>query len=506
MDPTVALWISNTLPSALYTAEQVRYLDRLAMQHIGITGYELMQRAGCAALAVLQERWPKARRIAVVAGPGNNGGDGYVLARYARDAGMAVDLYALVPVERLAGDAARAAHDFIAAGGIPLEGAGLDLQRYEVLVDGVFGTGLTRPPEGAGLEAVRALNAAGKPVLALDLPSGLAADTGAVPGEAVRAAVTVSFIGLKRGLYTGNGPDHCGEIRHAGLGTPELVYRHVQASALLVREFRGCLPPRPRSAHKGSHGHVLVVGGNAGYSGAARLAGEAALRVGAGLVSIATHPGHAAFLNLARPELMVRAAHGPADLQPLLERASVIALGPGLGQDDWACRLWECALASGLPLVLDADGLNLLGRLPRQRGDWVLTPHPGEAGRLLGRSTAEVQADRFAAVAALRDRYGGVVVLKGAGTLILGADGPPALCALGNPGLASGGTGDVLTGVIAGLLAQGLQAAAAARYGVALHAAAADRAAAAGERGLLAGDLMDYLRLLVNLDAHPAAR
>jgi NAD(P)H-hydrate epimerase len=231
------------------------------------------------------------------------------------------------------------------------------------------------------------------------------------------------------------------------------------------------------------------------------MAGEAAARVGAGLVSIATHPDHAALLNAGRPELMCHGVATAEALRPLLERASVVAVGPGLGlgQAGWGRVLFEAVLDSGRPLVVDADALNLLALARQQRDDWVLTPHPGEAARLLKTTSAAIQADRFAAVAALQAHYGGTVLLKGAGTLVLGPVEVPAVCVQGNPGMASGGMGDVLTGVIAGLLAQGLDFTEAAETGARLHSTAGDKAAEGGERGLLAGDLLPWLRQLVNL-------
>jgi NAD(P)H-hydrate epimerase len=257
-------------------------------------------------------------------------------------------------------------------------------------------------------------------------------------------------------------------------------------------------PPRPKNAHKGLFGHVLVVGGDYGFAGAARMAAEAAARVGAGLVSVATRPEHALLIPVARPELMARGIESPEALGPLLERAGVIAVGPGLGNSDWSAALFSRILETGAQLVVDADALNLLARDPLKRSDWILTPHPGEAARLLGCTSAEVQNDRFAAAAQLQQRYGGVCVLKGCGTVIATETQAPAVCSDGNPGMASGGLGDVLTGTIAGLLAQGLDLHAAALLGVCLHAAAGDRAARDGQRGLLAMDLMSWLRRLMN--------
>lgn len=489
--------MNRTLPAALYTATQVRELDRRAIEDHGVPGYSLMTRAGQAAFDRLRERWPDARRIGVLCGPGNNGGDGYVIARLARAAGLGCWVLEAGDPARLKGDAARARADWVQAGGTPFSGAA-PWPEADVLVDALLGTGLDRAVEGALGGLIDAINASGLPVLAVDIPSGLHADTGAVLGRAVRAAVTVSFIGLKTGLFTGEGPACCGEVVFDPLDVPEAVYRDLPPAA--TRLDAACiqrLGRRPRSAHKGHFGHVLVVGGDRGMPGAVRLAGEAAARTGAGLVSVATHPDHAPLLPLARPELMVHGVAAPADLSPLLARATVLAVGPGLGQGDWGRALLGRLLETGLPLVLDADALNLLAQEGARRDDWVLTPHPGEAARLLGRDSASAQADRIAAAREIQARYGGVCVLKGAGTVIRDAEGT-AICTGGNPGMASGGMGDVLTGIIAGLLAQGLSPVLAARLGVCAHAEAADRAARAGERGLLASDLLTELRGVVN--------
>jgi NAD(P)H-hydrate epimerase len=258
------------------------------------------------------------------------------------------------------------------------------------------------------------------------------------------------------------------------------------------------LPSRSRIAHKGDCGRVLLVGGDEGYSGAIRLAGEAALRSGAGLVTVATRAVHAPFLNHGRPELMVRAVETPAQLLPLLAPADVCVIGPGLGQHPWGRALFEACLAADTPLVVDADGLNVLAQQPQQRADWVLTPHPGEAARLLGCDTATIAADRFAAVTALQQRYGGVWVLKGAGSLVADARGI-AVSTTGNPGMASGGMGDVLAGMIGGLWGQGLSAAHATALAVYVHGEAADDLAQQlGERGLLASDLLPAIRRCLN--------
>ena len=258
------------------------------------------------------------------------------------------------------------------------------------------------------------------------------------------------------------------------------------------------LPRRTKDWHKGLSGHVLIIGGEAGFIGAPRMAGEAALRVGAGLVSIATKPEHAHILNVHFPELMCHGITTPNQLEKLMQKATVVVLGPGLGQTDWSLTLWQCALTSSLPMVIDADALNLLSQHHMHRSHWVLTPHPGEAARLLKQPVEIIQQDRLQAACALQRQYGGVSVLKGAGSVVASDQGEPFVCERGNPGMATAGMGDILSGVIGGCLAQGLPLSAAAKYSVYIHAVAGDLAAAKGERGLVATDLLPFLRQLVN--------
>ncbi len=466
-----------------------------------------MERAGTAAFRALVRRWPEARRVTVVCGAGNNGGDGFVVARRAREAGREVRVFVVGDPGRLGPDAS-AMLEAMRGAGVGWEPFAASAALEGVVVDALFGTGLSRPVTGAAASAIDAMNAAHGPILAVDVPSGLDPDTGSVRGRAVRASLTVTFIAPKRGLLTGAGPDHAGRVECDALGVPPALQGQVPPAAERLDydalPEHPCLGARPRGAHKGDHGHVLVVGGERGFAGAVRLAAEAAARVGAGLVSVATREAHAAAVSAVRPEVMSRGVEDEAAFAALAERATVVAVGPGLGQGRWGERMFACALgrAPG-PLVVDADGLNHLARAgrrsPPRRGDWVLTPHPGEAARLLGAATADVEADRFAAAAAIRDRYGGVCVLKGAGTLVAAGGRPVGVCVNGNPGMATGGAGDVLTGIIAGLAAQGAAPAAAAAFGVCVHGKAGDRAARAeGERGLLAGDLVAELRRLVN--------
>ncbi|MGH8603757.1 MAG: NAD(P)H-hydrate dehydratase, partial [Gammaproteobacteria bacterium] len=307
-------------------------------------------------------------------------------------------------------------------------------------------------------------------------------------------------IGLKQGLFTAQGPDCCGRVYYHDLGVPRQVFSAAAPTATRVQleDFEWALGPRLRSSHKGDFGHVLVVGGDFGFVGAARMAAEAAARVGAGLVSVATRAAHASVINVTRPELMCHGVEEAGQLHALMTKADVIAIGPGLGRSPWAQALLAAALEGRRPLVVDADALNLIALEPSKRHNWVLTPHPGEAARLLGVQTQDIQGDRFNAALAIQARYGGVCVLKGTGTVVTDGVNRPAICAHGNPGMASGGMGDVLTGVITGFLAQGMEASTAAQAGVCVHARAGDLAAREGERGLLACDLMPWLRRLVS--------
>ena len=485
----------------LYSAAQVRELDRRAIEEQGIPGYTLMRRAAAAAWRAAHDRWPSLRSVAVVCGAGNNGGDGYEIARLAQAAGCAVRV-CQTSARAPQGDAAIARAAWLETGKVEtLPTADDDFFKADLLVDAIFGTGLTRAPQGAELAAIEAINAArarGSLVLAADLPSGLHADSGAELGTAVRADLTVSFIGRKLGLHTGQGPGRGGEAAFDRLGVPDAVYDKLppQAGLLDQKDLRRWLPRRARTAHKGDHGHVLVIGGDAGTIGAVLMTARAALRTGAGLVSVATRAAHAALLAAAQPEIMSRGAETRGELQTLIGRADVVAIGPGLGQGEWGQQAWEEALASGKPLVVDADALNLLARQPRRNEQWILTPHPGEAGRLLGLATAQVQAARADAARELQQRYGGVVLLKGAGTLVQG--GELALCPYGNPGMGVGGMGDALTGIIAALLGQGLESEPAAQAGALAHALAGDGAARDGERGLMPSDLIEALRAVVN--------
>ena len=491
------------LPIAVYSASQVRELDRRASAELGIPSFELMSRAGAHALRVLRWRWPGARAIIVLCGGGNNGGDGLVLARLAKAESLEVRVLAVAP-DRLKGDAKRALDECVATGILVERYAGIPsgiAATQTVLVDALLGIGVDRPLEGEHAAAVAAANTSGVPILALDIPSGLHADTGWPLGDAIRASATVTFVGLKQGLYLGRACDYTGVIEFADLGLPEDLGRGLEPTLtrLARAELARALPPRRRSAHKGTSGRLLLYGGGPGMAGAIRLAAEAALRVGAGLVYVAAHGDSVGAVRGGRAEVIVHAIDAAPELDGLVALADAAVVGPGLGKSAWARAGMRRLLDSGLPLVVDADALNLLAESPARRGRWILTPHPGEASRLLEMSVEQVERDRLATARTLATRYDAIAVLKGTQTLVAAGDDAPGVCDRGNPGMATAGMGDVLSGVIGGLLVQTRDLRASARAGVLLHALAGDDAAAAGgQRGTLAADLMPHLRRWAN--------
>ena len=487
------------LPNNLYTSEQTRELDRITSEEFEVSGTVLMERAGTVAFDLLRSRWPNAKQLCIVCGTGNNGGDGFVVARLAHEQDYQVEVLVVGDGNKIKGDALASKQR--------LEGCGVNVQVYgngklplaDIVIDAVFGTGLKDTVTGDAVHAINAINQHGTPILALDIPSGLIADTGTAHAEVVNAAVTISFMGLNRGLLTAKGPDCCGELLFDDLQIPSAAMHKITTSTKRLDISLSLFEKRNKDSHKGMFGHVLVVGGDVGMSGAARLACESALRTGTGLVSLATRYAHASMVNSSRPEIMSHPAERENEINELIEKANVVAVGPGLGKSEWAATLFAAAINSEKALIVDADALNLLAMEPIQRDNWILTPHPGEAARLLDCSIDEIQADRFSAVQKIAEKYGGTVVLKGNGSLIY-SENMTYLCDKGNPGMASGGMGDVLTGIIASLLAQGLSMTNAANVGVHLHASAGDAAAkGAGERGLLASDLMPAIRRLINI-------
>ncbi|ETO92296.1 bifunctional ADP-dependent NAD(P)H-hydrate dehydratase/NAD(P)H-hydrate epimerase [Legionella oakridgensis] len=487
--------------AALYLTRDIRLCEHKAVNDLGLTEEELMERAGMAALNTLLSIYPKVRSIAVFCGGGNNGGDGYVVARLAQQKGIAVIVYQYKAIEELPPTARHAATLAVAAGvSCQFFDDALDSD-VELIVDGLLGIGLQDDVRDPIAHVISLMNDSGLPVLSLDVPSGLDVNTGRVCGICVQADVTVTYIAQKIGMFTLDGPDYCGEIVCHDLQIGHCLADITPAAYQLNgQQLKQIITPRRKNSHKGMYGHVLIIGGGPGMPGAVYLAACAALRVGAGAVTIATWPEHAKSVLPLLPEAMIYAIHDEEELLPLLARATVCVIGPGLGEDEWARQLFSVAIAAQLPLVIDASALRLLAQSPQQDDNWILTPHPGEAAGLLACSTAEIQADRCKAAQRIQQKYGGNVILKGVGTMVNVGTQEAYLCTAGNPGMASAGMGDVLSGVIGGLLAQGLQLADAARVGVWLHATAGDDAVGkSGERGLLASDLIPYIRHRVNV-------
>ncbi|MGE1175230.1 NAD(P)H-hydrate dehydratase [Pseudomonas sp. BW7P1] len=486
----------DQLPDALYRAAQVRTLDARLIA-AGTPGFELMQRAAHATWRALVRQWPSADALTVLAGHGNNAGDGYLVAVLARRAGWAVQVLAVGDPQRLQGDAALA-HAEALAEGVAIAAWSASGELRGIVVDALLGTGLSGDVREPYASAIAAINTSGLPVVAVDIPSGLCADTGHVLGSAVRADLTVTFIGLKLGLLTGDAADHVGV----------LLFNDLQASAETCSDIAIAarrldtgnlprLPARAPAAHKGRFGHVLLIGGDHGFGGAILLSTESALRSGAGMVSLATRPEHVPAALSRVPEAMALGTSSANQLMGLLEKVSVLVVGPGLGQASWGRALLSAAADAPLPQVWDADALNLLatGFVSLPKG-CVITPHPGEAARLLGLGAAEVQADRPAAALALSKKYAAVVVLKGAGSLIAHPDGRLALCHQGHPAMATAGLGDVLAGLVGALLAQGMEPFDAACLAVWLHANAGAQQGKFG-RGLAASDLIPAIRQLL---------
>lgn len=494
----------SSLPDALFTADAVREIDRYVIEQEGVDGFELMQRAAYAAFRRLVRQWPDAEPLLVLCGAGNNGGDGYLVAANAVRHGLAVQCIAVAPTATLKGDARKAWQKAVADGVPVAEIDTLDdaqlAERFDaaVIVDAMLGTGVSGAPREPFASLIGRCNASPAPVLAIDLPSGLNATTGAAEGDVIKASLTVTFIGLKAGLFTGRGSAVTGRVVFEDLDTGEGVEASGQQPVAWRLDWPATmawLPERVANAHKGRFGHVLVVAGDRGFGGAGLLAAEAASRSGAGLVTLATRPEHVTAALARCPSIMVHGLIHGSELPPLLESASVVVCGPGMGQSAWGQQMLEQVVDSGKPRVLDADALNLLAtRVPVLADNHILTPHPGEAARLLDCLVPEVEADRMAATRTLQGIFGGTVLLKGAGTVIASGHETVDIVSGSNPGLATGGMGDVLSGIIGALYGQLGDPRRAAGLGAAVHLAAANLASEdKGFMGLLPADVIDAL-------------
>lgn len=495
------------------TAAETRELDRIAIEVHGIPGILLMEHAATAvARRALALAAPHGRFV-VIAGGGNNGGDGYAAARLLLCEGREASVLAVVPPEQLEGDAALQARILASIGGEIRPFEPFAAGPGDVVIDALFGTGLARPPRGVFAEAIAATHAAraaGAKVLAVDLPSGISADTGEILETAVQADATVTFGALKRGLVCHPGAALAGEIEVAPISWPPGIVEGLRPAVRLLDDdsVRALLPTRVVDGHKGTFGHCLVVAGSIGKTGAGALAGLGALVGGAGLCTVASRPAALSAIQAHAMELMGHPLPGEGQLGPddfeelcrAAEGKDAVLIGPGIPRGEKTGDLLEAFLAEFEgPVVLDADALNAIAgraeRLRRARGEVVITPHPGEMARLLGTTAAEVQRDRIETARRFALEHGCTVVLKGAGTVVAGPDGQAAVCPAGNPGMATGGSGDVLGGLLAALLAQGIRPADAARAAVQVHARAGDLVRRdRGMAGLVASDLLEGIR------------
>lgn len=492
----------------LYTAQQSRALDQLIINEHGIPGFELMQRAALACFNIAYRLWPDSRNALVLCGTGNNGGDGYLIASLCKQHGLNVSVLQVGDIGCQKGDALTARKTLEKAGIALLpyqnpEAMNAIICKADIVYDALLGSGIDREVTSSWKEVILCVNQHRVPTIAVDIPSGLHTDTGAQLGICIEADATISFISKKRGLYSGYGPQARGKIYFDDLGVPRQIYSTLPADAMLLTAqcIAQMFPPRAKLAYKGSYGHALLVGGDVGMSGAIQLAAKAALRSGAGLVSVITQKEHVQATTQAQPELMCHAYPDAVNYQKLLGKVSAIAIGPGLGLARWGQMLFQRVLESKKIKIIDADALTCLAQNSSQNDHWILTPHPGEAARLLNTGVAQIQDDRFAAVAAIQHKYGGVCILKGAGSVIY--DGQQYfVCPFGNPGMASGGMGDTLTGILVSIAAQAkrkrLSLMDIAAIGVTVHSLAGDRAARQGEHGMLASDLIAQIRSVLN--------
>lgn len=491
-----------SLSHKIYTADEVRRHEPDAATRADLDMYELMERAGHAVFRQLRASFPTCQRVLVLCGHGNNAGDGFVFARLAKEAGMEVCLVAIGDSQKYSANTRQAQQKWHSNGGQSHTWP-VSLANHDVVVDAMLGTGIKGEVRAPYRDIITALNQQNAPVISIDVPSGLHANTGVPCGIAVNATITITFVGIKTGLVTGAGKQHCGKLSFNALGIAESFNQLATPAALLVSANRlPALPPRQINTHKGSFGRLLCIGGNQGMHGAIRLSAEAALRSGAGLVKVLCHTDSYSLVAGGLPELML--ARADEDVESLFDWASCIVVGPGLGQDDWARSLFDALLKYQIqaekPMLIDADGLNLLSTLDPSAlpKNCILTPHPGEAARLLGLSTAEIESDRYQAITNLTNLYQNAVILKGAGSLV--SSGQQFFVVEdGNPGMASGGMGDLLSGTIGGLMAQGMDIANSALTGACVHAMAGDLCAEKqGQRGMIASDLIPFITELVN--------
>ncbi len=503
----VVLQVSTSLTHHAYKVNQLQRYEADAAQTMGINLWQLMQRAGAAVFQQIRDKFPQARELVIVCGKGNNGGDGYIIAALAYQAGLSVTVVVNGTRASIVGHAQQALNELEELSvnvtffqDVELIQQAIKSFRGDLLVDCLFGIGFNEPLASSYVQLITEINNTQCPRVSVDVPSGLNADLGTVSTVAVKATLTVTLIAYKQGLLSGQAANYVGNLQLETLGANQALAQVTKAACLLQnKQNLPAMLPRQPCSHKGNIGMLLAVGGNQAYTGAICLAAEAALRSGASLVSVCCHEISRTTLLTRRPELMI-AANSAKTLShsSAIEKAKSIILGPGLGQDNWSLALFDFVMQLPQPKIIDADALRLLAKKPIKNNQWVLTPHPGEAAALLACSIAEIEADRFSVVKKIALQYGGICVLKGVGTLI--SDGITVwVNSTGNPGMASGGMGDVLSGIIGALILQTSDLLSAARLGVYIHGLAADIIAEKhGQIGLLASDLSPEIQRLIN--------
>lgn len=452
----------------IYLSQQIKAIDQLAAQYLHISSFELMQIAGAAIYTYVQQY----KDILVVTGAGNNAGDGFVIALLALEQGKNVTVWSLIDVENFPTDAKQAANFYLQAGGKIINQA--PTGDFECIVDAIFGTGLCRDIAGHFAETVSWINQRQEYVVAVDIPSGLDADTGAIRGCCINAILTVTVICYKPGLFTNNGKDQCGELFCEDLNIPADVYQPISSNIQLLDQsvLKHQSLQHKHNSHKGSFGQALIAGGHDGTLGALILAGRAALRSGCGIVEVVSNCEQAVMISIQCPELITA---NNIKASRFVNTADVIAIGPGLGLNQQSKQVLEFCLAQDKPMVIDADALTLIAGQYQFENDTVLTPHPKEAASLLNTDVMAIQSNRIKAAREISQKYQACVILKGSGTIICDKSGNVYICPFGYSGMATAGMGDVLTGIVAGLMAQGFSVADAAKTAVVWHGIAAEQ-------------------------------
>jgi|TARA_B100001250_G_scaffold392909_1_gene395146 NAD(P)H-hydrate epimerase len=495
----------ENLPENIYSSFVVREIDSHAISSMRTSSYSLMCRAGEAAQIIINTHYSEAKKIVIFCGDGNNGGDGFILASLLLKNNKNVIVISVGSKESLSEEANQALNLYITNGGVvkKFEKAASYINEFEpdLYVDAILGIGISRNISGFYLEAINFLNSSSIPIVSIDIPSGLNSDTGIPMKIAVKASITIVLIALKQGLFLANAADYVGKIKFDGLGVPLELYDIFRPSLRIMNlsSLPSILPMRSKSSYKGDNGTLLVVGGNENMGGAITLAAESALRSGVGMVKVATHIKNKDFILKRLPEVLCFGIETSNQLEDCLDDVDAIVLGPGLGNSSWSNNLYRIIINSKLPIILDADALNILARDKEKRDNWILTPHPGEASKLLDKNSKEIQCDRMSNVKKISDRFGGVVVLKGCNTLVMqDGESSPSVCTYGNSGMAVAGMGDVLAGIIGSLVAQNIKPIEAAIAGVMIHALAGDAESINGKKGMIPSDLMSHIRRIVN--------